>query len=65
MKMQTLTRIQRAKDTWDTLILALEIADFVTRGGVARSIHNYTNRPRPVSKRPADYTIKVKSERPQ
>lgn len=63
MKMQTLSRIQRAKDAWDTLIFALEIADFVTHGGVVRALHN-AGRPKAFSaKRPAEYTIKVKSER--
>lgn len=63
MKMQTLGRIQRAKDTWDTLMLTLEVVDFFTHGLVVRALQRAGDPKRVSAKRPADYTIKVKSER--
>lgn len=63
MKLKTLDRIQRAKNTWDALILTLEIVDFFTHGVVVRALQRAGDPKRTPTKRPADYTIKVTSER--
>jgi hypothetical protein len=63
MKMKTLDRIRKVQDTWEYVMLSLEIINYVSQGELARSIHRAISRQTNDLQHKKPATIKVKSER--